>query len=63
MIIEMPKEEAEQLSHSISDLLCWVRGFEAALSMRPDPPDVLPFGTQELRSFNLKLKSALRKEQ
>ena len=53
--LRMSKRRAEKLSHGISDLLCWVRGFKAA---RPDG-DNMPFGDEEVRVLNIAIKNAI----
>lgn len=50
------KSDFDQLSHGLSDLLCWVRGFTAAL---PDDPGRHPIGIEAVRSLNIKIKEAL----
>jgi hypothetical protein len=56
VVIRLPLDEAETLSHGLSDLLCWCNGFMAASGsdFRYDP-----MGVEAARTLNLKLKSAM----
>ena len=56
--LSLTRAYVEELSHSISDLLCWLRGWQAARGS----DDNSPFGIEDLRAFNIKLKRALEKE-
>lgn len=57
--VMMPKAEAEELSYSLSDLLCWHGGYAAATP--EDQSHRLPMGVEAARSLNIKLKSAIEK--
>jgi len=54
--LTMTVKEAYELSMAISDILCWIRGYKAAMSDSDsnDPID----SDQLLREFNTKLSSA-----
>lgn len=54
--ITLDPDEAERLSHGLSDLLCWCRGFSAALG--ENGLDRRPIGIEETREINIKLKKA-----
>lgn len=54
--IRLPKREAEKLSHGLSDIACWARGFVAAL---PESSDRHPLGIEEVRALNIILKRGL----
>jgi hypothetical protein len=56
VVITMSKNEAERITHGMSDLLCWTRGFKAAQG-----PDALngPMGHEETIDMNCKLKEAI----
>lgn len=56
--LNLSADEAEQLSWAISDLLCWISGFEAGRA-GTDLPDG-PMGVNQLRNFNIKLKNSLK---
>lgn len=55
--LRMTKKQAEWASAGLSDLLCWARGFNAALS--PDDHERAPMGVSEIRELNIALKKAL----
>ena len=57
--VAMSLSQAEQLSASLSDLLCWCRGFNAALDA--DQHDRRPMGVEDTRELNIALKRAMRK--
>lgn len=57
--ISLDTERADELSHGLSDLLCWCRGFRAALG--DEHPDREPFGDWAAREINIILKSRLEK--
>lgn len=54
----LPKAEAERLSSGISDILCWAAGFKAALG---DDTGRAPLGVEDVRTLNIKLKTAIEK--
>jgi len=56
--ITLRRSEAEAWSYGLSDLLCWCRGFSAALL--PDDFQRHPMGVDEARELNIKLKAALK---
>lgn len=54
--IEIDRKMAEKLSHGLSDILCWTRGFMA----RSGPDNQYdPIGAEEVREMNIVLKRAL----
>lgn len=53
-IILSPKE-AEKLSLGLSDLLCWIEGFNAARA-GTDHANSGPMGVEAVRTLNLRLK-------
>ena len=53
--LDISPKEAEQLSLSLSDLLCWVEGFNAARA-GTEHADSGPMGVEAVRTINLKLK-------
>ncbi|MFC5509318.1 hypothetical protein [Bosea massiliensis] len=55
----LPKQVAEELSLALSDFLCWAAGYNAALT--PDEFARRPMGVEDIRSLNIKLKSAIQK--
>lgn len=55
--IRIPVAHAADLQNSLSDFLCWARGYRAAL--QPDDYDRLPMGVEEIREINIALKKAL----
>ena len=55
--ITLSKEKADRLSHGMADLLCWCRGFRAALG--PDDREREPFGDWAARDMNIELKDAI----
>lgn len=55
--LRMTKKQAEWACAGLSDLLCWARGFNAAL--RPDDQERAPMGVSEIRELNIALKKAL----
>lgn len=59
--VRMTKSQAEELSHGLSDLACWARGFNAAL--HPDDHDRRPFGIEYVRELNIALKKAIEAAQ
>jgi hypothetical protein len=56
--IIMIKSEAEEVSHALSDLLCWLRGWHAAATDAALHNG--PYGVEAARELNILLKSALR---
>lgn len=54
--LRMTKGQAEQVSHALSDILCWAAGFIAA---RPDDTARHPGGLGETRELNIALKRAI----
>jgi hypothetical protein len=58
--LEFTAQELEKISSSIADVLCWVRGFEAAhFGREGDVPG--PYGIRELRDLNIKIKNTLHR--
>lgn len=55
--LRMTKTQAESLTFSISDFLCWAAGFNAALGA--DDHDRRPMGVGHIRELNIALKSAI----
>ncbi len=55
--ITLPKDKAESLRDGLADLLCWCRGFRAALG--PENLEREPFGDWAAREMNTTLKDAL----
>jgi hypothetical protein len=55
ILVQLTIEQATDLSDSISDILCWIRGFRAGNKDSTNDP----FGDETIRTFNLKLKSEL----
>lgn len=53
-IVLSPKE-AEKLSLGLSDLICWIEGFNAARA-GTDHANSGPMGVEAVRALNLKLK-------
>jgi hypothetical protein len=53
--IRLSRKDAEAISHGLSDLLCWARGFCAG---NPDSSH-LPLGIDAGRRMNIKLKDAI----
>lgn len=51
-------DEAESVSLGLSDLLCWLSGFEAARA-GTDLAHTTPMGVWAARDINIKIKSAL----
>ncbi len=49
-------KEIEDLSFSISDILCWLCGYMSA-----SPGEYFPLDLRELRLHNIKLKNILKK--
>lgn len=56
VVVRMSLEKADALSSGMADLLCWVRGY---LAGNPDGANN-PFGHEEVRDMNIKLKDAMR---
>lgn len=56
--LEFGESQAKQLSSAMSDLLCWARGFKAALNLSEEQ-DRVPMGIEEIRELNIKLKKAI----
>ncbi|MDR3488739.1 MAG: hypothetical protein P4M05_28030 [Bradyrhizobium sp.] len=54
--IHMRAEHAKVLSNMISDLLCWSRGFRAALG--PDECDRAPMGLDAVRTIRMAIQKA-----
>jgi hypothetical protein len=59
VIIDLSVQDAEALTLGLSDLLCWCRGFNAALGQ--DDLDRRPMGVETTRQMNEILKRALDK--
>lgn len=57
--LHMTKDAAEELSHSLSDILCWASGFEAARAGTDLAHHGGPMGLREARELNIQLKRAL----
>ena len=55
--IVLTTEDAERIEAGLSDLLCWMAGFNAALSPSEDH-DRRPYGVNAARDINIKIKSA-----
>jgi hypothetical protein len=55
--ITIPKDKAESMRDGLADLLCWCRGFRAALG--PDTNEREPFGDWAAREMNIALKDAI----
>lgn len=55
--VEMPLSGAKALSEAISDLLCWSRGFIAAI---PDDVSRHPMGIEEIREFRIRLNNEIK---
>ncbi len=56
VVLRLTRKDAEHFSHGLSDILCWCRGFRAALG-ETNPND--PLGVEEVRELRIKLKRAL----
>lgn len=56
--ITLSLNEAEQISNGLADLLCWIRGFEAAI---PEDIDRHPMGAEAVRRIRLKLNSEVQR--
>jgi hypothetical protein len=56
IVVSLSVEEAQRVSESMADLLCWARGFRAA---RPDDSDAHPLGVEGLRDLRIKLRRAI----
>ena len=56
--ITMTKEQAEKISFGLSDILCWVNGFNAGRS-GTDFEGTGPLGVEETRTISIKIKDAL----
>lgn len=54
--ITLSRERADRLSNGMADLLCWCRGFRAAIG--PDT-EREPFGDWAAREMNIELKDAI----
>ena len=59
--ITMDREKAEDLSHGLSDLLCWCQGYMAGRAGEYDSH--APMGVEETRDVNIAFKKALREDQ
>ncbi|MCH4542961.1 hypothetical protein [Ochrobactrum sp. A-1] len=55
--IRMTKKQAEWAQNGLSDIACWVRGFNAAIGDTDN--DRKPLGLSEIRELNIALKKAL----
>ena len=54
-------ENAEKVSHNISDLLCWWDGFSEALNLNDGNfYPVANHGIKELQDINIKIKQLLK---
>lgn len=60
--ITLDREFADTLSAGLSDLLCWAAGYNAAISPHEDY-DRRPLGIHAAREINIKLKSALGRDE
>lgn len=58
--ITIDRKEAEAISLGLADLLCWLRGFEAARHGTELDRDG-PMGINDLRNIRTKLNSELEK--
>jgi hypothetical protein len=58
VIISLPMSRAKELSHGMSDLLCWCNGYMAA---KGDDFSRYPMGFEDVRSLNIFLKEAIGK--
>ncbi len=58
--IIMTLEKAESLRDGMADLLCWCRGFRAALGS--DVGEREPFGDWAVREMNIDLKDAIARK-
>lgn len=56
--LRMSMTQAEAATAGMSDLLCWARGFRAALG---DDTDRAPMGTEMIREMNIALKRAIER--
>lgn len=59
--VTMTTQKADEYSGAISDILCWLRGFQAAHHGREDGPPMPPEWST-LRDLNIEIKKALQKE-
>lgn len=57
VVIILTKEKADEIQSGLSDIACWARGFNAALSH--DDRDRAPMGIEAIREINIALKKAL----
>ena len=58
VVLEIPLEVAERISHGLSDIALWCHGFNAALGA--EESSRRPWGTDAVTDINLRLKAALR---
>lgn len=57
-VIPMRQEEIEKYTWALSDVLCWIIGFRAALP--EDTSKELPPAWEDLRKLNITLKEHLK---
>ncbi len=55
--LRLLKSEADELSWALSDLLCWHRGYAAAMG---DNTENAPMGVGQLRELRIALNKAIR---
>jgi hypothetical protein len=55
--VRIPLAQAERLSESMADLLCWLNGFRAAL--HDDQLDRLPMGIEQTREARRLIRTAI----
>ena len=58
--LHMTRSDALVVQDAISDVLCWLRGWEAAAPKRAGRYG--PLGTEKLRDLNIALKRAIENE-
>lgn len=61
IVLQLTPEKADEYSGAISDVLCWLRGFQAAHHGRDGAPPMPP-EWEVLRDLNIRIKNALRQE-
>lgn len=59
LTITMTKDQAQSISDSMADLLCWHGGFAAALMGTDREFDNAPMGIKGVRDAHIKIKQAL----
>jgi hypothetical protein len=55
--VHVPRERAERTAESMSDILCWLRGFLAASPV--DEHQIIRMAIEDASRFNADLKDAL----